>query len=327
MTNAVMTVGSAVVERMCGLFDRRFVVSSFLPALLFCAGTLALAQVYGLVDLREVWSYLEDGSAFPAAVAVLLGFGAVWVLAITLVAFNTFIIRRLEGYIPGRNWGPVQWLERQKLEELDEMISEEETSGGSGETESTLRLRIQRATWFPAREDELLPTAFGNAVRAFESYPGEMYGFEATRGWARLLAILPKEYRQVVDDAKSDVDFLVNLWFLSWVFAMEALVPSLLTGRTVMLWIPAAALASAWLASRRARHAAVGWGEAVKSGFDVYLPELRRRLGLPRPASREEEWEMWNSFSQAFLTADPKRLPPVGPEGNRARRKGHLRPV
>jgi hypothetical protein len=60
-----------------------------------------------------------------------------------------------------------------------------------------------------------------------------------------------------------------------------------------------------WL---RVRSAAVEWGEVVKSAFDVFLPELHKKLEFPI-ATREEERQMWERFSQAIIYRLPSSLP------------------
>jgi hypothetical protein len=330
MSHPISTAGTALLGRLPGLFDKRFVVSAFLPAVAFSIASLWLATDLGLVDIGALWAYATTEGEILGGAGILL---ALWLLALSLLAANNFIIRRLEGYGPWRRLGWMMWWERRKFRRLRDRIA----AAAKGSLEQR-RLQSLRATLYPPREEELLPRAFGNVVRAFESYAPEVYGFEATRGWTRLLAVLPQDFRQVVDDARSQVDFLAHVWALSWLFLGEYFVLGAWTGKLASVWFPVGALVSIRLSSWRAWHAAVGWGETIKAGFDVFLPELRRRLGLPRPTTREEEREMWAQFSEAFLTGDRKWLPPLGAvpaspspgpeEGEKAAEgKPHLRSV
>ena len=79
----------------------------------------------------------------------------------------------------------------------------------------------QETIQFPDEEAWLLPTSFGNTIRAFEVYPRVMYGLDAIPGWLRILAVIPKDYRESVDNAKAQVDFWLNLWFLSILMIFE----------------------------------------------------------------------------------------------------------
>ena len=57
-----------------------------------------------------------------------------------------------------------------------------------------------------------------------------------------------------------------------------------------------------------ARKAAEGWGEWVKASFDVFLPELRAKLGFSPPETMEQEQELWKGFSQAIIYRYPSAI-------------------
>jgi hypothetical protein len=171
---------------------------------------------------------------------------------------------------------------------------------------------------FPDHEDFVLPTAFGNALRAFEVYPRVMYGLESIDGWPRILAILPKEYRELVDDAKAQVDWWVNLivvsvffliefWiviFVRWKFALGSFYMVLNTVIPIIIFI----VVIRFLIGR-ATSSAVDWGGYVKSTFDIYRFELAESLGVDSPKNRNAELELWKDFSQAILFRVPHKLP------------------
>ncbi len=169
-----------------------------------------------------------------------------------------------------------------------------------------------RATHLPDKESLLLPFSFGNTLRAFEIYPRAMYGIDAIPAWCRLLGVIPTEFREQLDGAKSQMDFLLNVWALSHLLLLEYLIVAWMAGfwqqwqHWLFWWFPALSVGVALFASYWARRAAVDWGELVKSAFDLFLPELRAKLELPRPASPEEEREMWGLFNQALVFRDPE---------------------
>jgi hypothetical protein len=66
---------------------------------------------------------------------------------------------------------------------------------------------------------------------------------------------------------------------------------------------------SIYLSSHLSLGAAARWGEFVKGCFDVFLPDLRQKLGLKPPRNREEEREMWRAMSTVFVTREPDGLP------------------
>jgi len=287
------------------VIGRNFAVGFFLPAAVFAFYTVIQLHVYDIVTLEVLWNIAIDEQ--NPLVGVFLFF-VVWLVAISLLAANNWIIRRKEGY--GLPHGLVWW-QRKKLKLLLDALRDRESNGVDSRP-----IRQQLASSFAYHKDLLdherllLPTTFGNIVRAFEAYPRVMYGFEATRGWARLLAVIPKDYRQIIEGVKAELDFLVNIWALSWLFILEYFVLAWISDWTfASAWFPVGACLSAWLASYWSRGAALRWGEIVKGAFDLYLPELRRQLELPETTSREAAAALWNRFSEAFLFRDPDKLP------------------
>jgi hypothetical protein len=59
------------------------------------------------------------------------------------------------------------------------------------------------------------------------------------------------------------------------------------------------------------------WRVAVKSAFDLYLPDLQKILGFIVPSSEEEARQQWQSFNQAVLYVRPDLLPPRSYEQDR----------
>jgi len=162
---------------------------------------------------------------------------------------------------------------------------------------------------FPDEEHWLLPTALGNTIRAFEVYPRVMYGLEAIQGWNRLLAVMSKEYRETVDSAKAQFDFWLNATVLALVVLVEFGMLAYYHWTAPSLWIPGLAVVAAFVGFWRAESAARGWGEYVKSAFDVYLPDLYAKLGLTPGQSRERIKRDLASFSQAVVYRMPHVLP------------------
>lgn len=179
-------------------------------------------------------------------------------------------------------------------------------------------LMEEMAQRYPDQVNFVLPTAFGNALRAFEVYPRVMYGFESIEGWSRILAVLPKDYRELIDDAKSQVDWWVNLGTLSFVLLIEiwyaifskwGLAPGwIITSLNILLPLVVFAFLN-WFFLWRATSAVVGWGDYVKSAFDIYRFTLLESLGIDAPKTRKAEKALWTKFSQATLFRLPHILP------------------
>jgi hypothetical protein len=159
----------------------------------------------------------------------------------------------------------------------------------------------QMACEFPDDETTVLPTKFGNTIRAFEVYSRVIYGIESVYGWSRLLGVVPNEYREMMENEKAQMDFWVNLWFGSCMTAIVYVVMAVVRGAWPAPWIPIAAAAFAFLTAHSARSIAQSWGALVTGAFDLYRPELCRKLGYQLPASIEEERVMWQALSQVWV--------------------------
>lgn len=173
---------------------------------------------------------------------------------------------------------------------------------------------------YPTREDDLLPTGFGNAIRAFEVYPGDVYGVNAIPIWLRLASVIPKNFTELIEDARAQVTCFMNITYISaiigvsalvricryadWTWAFNSRIPfwigiqTLLSG-IVYWWLQIAAisfaiaiLASIWTTSRVS-----AWGGLVKSAFDCYLPSLIKQFGYLPPQTETERYAFWEEFS------------------------------
>lgn len=322
------------------LFDRNFAIGYLLPVAVVAVAYIGLLQTLnilprGLRDIDNAANVTSDvqipgqpGSGAPRqapngdkaaeADADLLVSGAIagfalWFCAVVLLALNRSIIRLLEGY---GSWNPARLfarIERDRFHaltlELGELKKERQADGESvGLNDRRISMHLMKAERFPDRVEFLLPTAFGNTVRAFEVYPRVAYGLDAIAGWSRLLAVVPKDFRRLIDDAKAQVDFWVNLWFLGVLTSLLSCAIGVGREKWVLLWPAMAALLVAWICTRRARNAAVEWGESVKGAFDVHRVALCRKLGYRVPASRDEEQAFWNACTQLFQYRNTMRL-------------------
>jgi hypothetical protein len=242
-----------------------------------------------------------------------------WLGGILLLVTNHDLFRALEGYGKLNPLRLTIWLERShfrhlnsEIKKLDEEYSKHLDDGTEfPESQKTKRnrLMVERIERFPERESQILPTPFGNTLRAFETYPRVMYGMESIDGWSRLLAVVPHDYRDLIDSAKAHVDFWVNLGFLSLILSIGNLSLCWIYHIAPPLWLLAATAFILFISPWRARRLAVEWGDYVKGSFDVYRFKLLELLGIEAPDDREEEREVWIKYSQAIIYRLPDSLP------------------
>lgn len=315
------------------LFDRDFAIGFFLPIACFFAAFYGLLDSFHLTNfippLKEPAKEAGTGEAGLLVGTTIIGL-ATWLFGVLLLVLNRLIYRLFEGYIWPLNTDWARRVELQRLKRLrkntQNTVIEEKRCRDQGKTSPILteegnKLKRQQAERFPDLKIYVLSTAFGNTIRVFERYPKIMYGIESTYGWPRLLTVIPKDFRQLIDSAKAQTDFWLNLWLLSYLFMGSYVYLAFWKEDFHGLWLLFLAVVVAWIASVSATAAAGAWGSMVKTAFDVFLPDLYKKLGFtPSPnvvssVQPSSEWETWNTFSQAIIYRFRPSLPPrmLGP--------------
>jgi len=298
------------------LADRNFILGTFLPTMFF-----AIAGLFLFHDLGPVHEWIEAlaGKELEQAAYLLLG---IWALAVVILMLNHPFYRFLEGYMfPGwlaeglkaRNRASL----RRHLKEIQELYNRwaEEGRGFSPGDKARYRmLRYNLLKRMPTQESDVLPTRFGNAIKAFEVYPRDIYGADSITIWLRLTSVIPKAFDEKIEEIRSQINFHVNCCLYSVLFALIAF------GRAVYRGIHNTALPSVdgiqmqWLLLFSVVGVVLAyvfycwavslipaWGELVMSAFDCYLPALSRQLGFDLPANEERRRRFWTSFSQQLI--------------------------
>lgn len=294
------------------ILDRNFVVGYAIPSVVLILLGRALLPLFGLVP-----DFLKLDGAEPFKDTTLVAL-LVLSISILLMSLNWSILRFFEGYwrveLGGRvldrtyKWNchyVKRW--RKLRDKIDGLTQERDDCLKQGKSflNSSERQRVIAIAYFaerfPSEQHQVLPTKLGNAIRAFEDYPRVMYGIESISGWSRLNAVIPKEYRELMDQARADMCLWLNLLFIDLVLLTGYLVAALVKRKCpeALLVLPALVLLPFFL-SAKTTSAAIGWGEWVKAAFDLFLPDLREKLGYSKPPGLKEDRELWMAFSQAI---------------------------
>jgi hypothetical protein len=295
------------------LFDRNFAIGFFLPVAIFFSLTGVILSPYLInADIKE---FFEINLLMGLTILGLIS----WVGGIVLLAINRDLYRFLEGY---GTYNPVKllgWFEQRRYqqakkekEDLDnEYLSCLEAHKEFPDESNRKRNRVCRklAEEFPDRQSLLLPTPFGNALRSFETYPRVMYGIDSIPAWGRLLGVLPTEFVGMIEGAKAQVDFWVNLGLVFILLQIEYIGLAFVFGTQLNWWIVGLWIVLGTIAPLRATSSARDWGDYVKSAFDVFIPRLRESLGFELPENREEEFKQWQKFSLAMIYRLPEQMP------------------
>ena len=310
------------------LADRDFIIGFVLPVLISYLAAAGL--FYDYLPSTEFVAKLAEDKSFASLTVVVL---AVWTGATILMALNRILYRLLEGYVgplAREDWrNEAREQRKQKLAKLHLCYencyfnkSVDLTDQISEARRIYASLRAQFLIEFPS-DALVMPTSFGNTVRAFENYSNEVYKLDGISGWSRLIGVLPPNYVSIINDAHAEVDFWVNCCCLS---ALISLAAATRVGFDIIMVVwggskfalmdfylgvySAILLYLSSLFYKCANERAIDWGSSVKSAFDLYLPVLAKQLGYELPKTRSGplgQDEFWDSVTAMFLVQTPLR--------------------
>jgi hypothetical protein len=288
------------------LFGRAFLIGFLLPSAATAAAAAGILRVFDAVEFSMTTAVMAKDSIWAVLLAL-----TVWLGAIALLALNRTIYRFMSGY---GSLNPLRVMIRRQRdgfqhlqEEKRRFRSEWDRVESLGQSPSAQMLKAYGdVSWklardFPDDETLLLPTKFGNCVRAFEVYPRVVYGVEGTYGWSRLIAVIPADFRQMIEDEKAQMDFWLNIWFCSFLTLGMYGFLAVYERRSPYLWFPLLLIGLAFFSANGARANAQRFGILMTSAFDLYRIELCRKLGFKLPSSAIVERQMWEMISQVWV--------------------------
>ena len=295
-------VRDEVSSELNKIFGRDFLIAFFVPALFFLLGTFFLLGLFSVdTPLSHLnWRRPLEDTSFLVIVAL--------IFAIFLQAVNREIFRMAEGYWPERLRRRLNGFHRSRFRKLTDKVNELYNQEGEIDEQKFNALSLRAAMKYPSTEAQVLPTSFGNAVRAYEDYPRAIYGFESINGWSRLQALISPEFRDVLSQDRARVDLWLNLSFLACVFGLELAIFASYFGRYSSLWIELPLLFLIWFAYVRARSSVQEYGDQVKAAFDVYLPALAITLGYTLSSDVDKNRKFWSAFSEVMIYRDEAAL-------------------
>ncbi len=288
---------------IAGVFSRYFIVGFFLPAFFVL---LALAQCVDGAFLPQVYVHASSG----ARVAIIGGAGLA--VGLLLLGLNYNVVRLYEGY-PLEATGSIPLvkivyrtlLHAQRLRfRRGRRKCESHRLDDQGRFNALWRLGLR----FPYDRENLdstamlLPTAFGNAIRAFEARSFVNWHLNSIGAWPHIENLLSEQEAQVLADSKGDVAFFLNSSLLSIASAVVLAVDLLEhhgAGSLLFLAIP---VAVAFVAYAAAIGAAERWGSVVCACIDLHRLELYAKLGVRAPIDfTQERLIAWNLNSTLLL--------------------------
>ena len=295
---------------VAGIFSRYFVIGFFLPAFFTLVG---MSQALSDSFLPSGYRGLGGGTqiAVLGATGVLLG--------LLLLGLNWQVIRLYEGYplVESRRRLPLIGGLRKLLIARQERAFKRLNELREGEDQN----KRAHAAWkldieFPGSVEALMPTRFGNAVLAFETYAMKRWGLDSVSVWPRIDMLLSERQAELEANARSQVCFFVNgsllLLISGAVLIADHLVEKPISGPIVAIYLLpflGSALFASWAAG-----AASHWGSTVRAAIDLHRFELYEKLGVRHPRSFSDERQIAAEINQALLYGEA--IPDKFAQGN-----------
>ena len=308
-------------------FGSNFLVAAMIPSL----GLVIACMVVFDPILRISSSFqIENGIYSLIGIGLLVLIPTV-IIGFTLTALNTFILKVFEGYVfihrlPFLKGGYYRKAKKllQKIDELRNQVDSIEQKGRKSAADKELLESLKSDYYakaaeydknYPPLEAGIMPTRFGNILKASEAYSGTRYGIDSVEFWPRLLHVIPRPYRQSIDEARNELSFLVNMTALSFLFfAFCALavvtnvpLPGIPNLANVFLnsirYIAAGLLAlfSIWFFNKAALFSVGDFGAMIRSSYDLFRLDLLEQFNLERPQNSIQEFNTWKNVGELIV--------------------------
>ena len=350
-----------------------FLVAAFVPAMGFVVCSLFIFQPIIPPDIAKYigvadFSNLEPSKLGAFTIITLL---STTLLGFTLYTLGTYIYKSFEGYTfflgletsfrrilinRQKKRAKKIMLEREivdkEINKLDKVVHDKKNKPENSWQKKRIERKKERLSDLKDRRyalisyydsnfppsNYLLPTRFGNILRAAEVYP-HRYGIDAVTVWGRLAHSMPDAGMEKIDQANNQCLFLLNCCILTVLFSAlsflvagyQALItlfsgaglpdllyfipidkPILIYQQRVIIYILLSVLAA--LLARFFYEASllnVGlYGSMVRSAFDLYRFGLFEALHLPLPENSADEKVEWKKISEFFTGTWYSKNPP-----------------
>ena len=334
-----------------------FLVSAMVPTLAFVSFCLLAFEpilpepMHQALALGENFDPVGRTGIIALIITIVIGF--------TLTSLSTFNLKVFEGYVLIQRLkflrrGELKKYRRMKakLDQIDRRIKQLNTQRGpnikrmrSSLEDKKYSLSVELQERFPSREADILPTSFGNILKAAEYYPRLRYQIDSVPIWTRLVHVIPPAYEAKIDQSYNQLVFLVNCSLLCLAFTGMAFFASFyqfillqaklqvnspawipyfirdnLTETTPLIfeqrvWLYGIVAVMALFMSlvfQRAALLSVGeFGDTIRSSYDLFRFDLLRQLHLPLPVNSNVEQTQWYRLSNFFNLGHDKYSKPL----------------
>ncbi len=253
------------------------------------------------------------------------------IIGFTLTALNTFLLKLFEGYVffhhfsfmrDGHAIAAKTLIKKRKClkRELERLECMNTRSREEDEQLAHIRSEYYAVSAdydqrYPPPSLPVMPTKFGNILKASEAYSGTRYGMDAVQFWPRLWHVIPASYRRSIDEARNELSFLVNMSTLCVVFFLLCLLGMIVTfaafgsqGPIPVLenglrYVAAGlvALGMTWFFNKAALFSVGDFGMMIRSAYDLFRLDLLEQLRLKTPKDSVEEFRIWKNIGELMV--------------------------
>jgi|SRR5688572_6343100 len=150
----------------------------------------------------------------------------------------------------------------------------------------------------------IAPTTMGNVAESVRGYALSRYGMNLDPLWIRVQTLVQqdKDFYASLQDAKTQLDFLVSLCWLTIIFTAFWLV-YLISARQrlalfLLIGVLGPTLAFMWYAIAVQNYLA--FADVLRTALDLYRFKLLDVLHIARPRNSDEEREIWSQINHAI---------------------------
>lgn len=271
----------------------RFVYAWLGPAIV----TVSTFALLVLPDVQRKWPTIRlRGRGITFEKGFLFAF-AVFTLSVLFAYAAQPIYRLLEGY-PFPKWLRRSLIRRHRRQahRLRHQISLLESRPWlrSGREWGPLLEKVQR---YPERDEDLLPTRLGNALRGLERYGKDRFGLDSQSLWFEVEATSPPGLLHDYEDARAQVDFFVSSIAHLGLLALVSMVLGVALAAPGPVLVSLVSLALAGAAYEAAVINMGEWHDVVQAMVNLSRAPLAAALGFTLPEAYGGEFAMWESFS------------------------------
>lgn len=158
----------------------------------------------------------------------------------------------------------------------------------------------------------IAPTTMGNVAESVRSYALSRYGMNLDPLWLRVQKLVQedKDFYASLQDAKTQLDFLVSLCWLTIIFTASWLIYLVSVRQSVRLFVVLGILgpALAFMWYQIAIQNYLAFADVLRTALDLYRFKMLDALHLKRPGNSEEERQLWNRLNRAIGYGDREKI-------------------